>query len=121
MGCLSRQNILERQENLLQVGDCAGFGSKRSDLRPVRYERDVHGDENIATASEQREFTHHDQEIIDQVKVAINEKIKVMCTDVLIACPSRLEWDIPGSFRCYNASYSTVISWFERLSAFDDV
>ena len=70
-------------------------------------------DENIATASEQREFTHHDQEIIDQVKVAINEKIKVMCTGFSYGMPCPHGVDIPGSFRCYNASYSD--SYFRGL------
>lgn len=65
-------------------------------------------DENIRIASEVQigELTKADQEMFDQVKVAINEKIKVNCTACSYCMPCPFGVDIPGSFRCYNVSYT---------------
>ena len=64
--------------------------------------------ENIRIASEvqDNEFTDEDRALIEKVKKAINEKIKVGCTacNYCMPCPNHV--DIPGTFRCYNAMYT---------------
>lgn len=64
-------------------------------------------DENIRIASEVKvnELTKADQEVYRKVVEAINEKVKVSCTACGYCMPCPKGVDIPGSFRCYNASY----------------
>lgn len=65
-------------------------------------------DENIRIASEMQagSLTEEELAIYEEAKAAINEKIKVPCTgcSYCMPCPSGV--DIPGSFRCYNVSYT---------------
>ncbi len=65
-------------------------------------------DENIRIASEMQtdSLTEEEFAVYEQVKTAINDKIKVPCTgcSYCMPCPSGV--DIPGSFRCYNVSYT---------------
>ncbi|MFA9378258.1 MAG: aldo/keto reductase [Lachnotalea sp.] len=65
-------------------------------------------EENIKTASSVQigELTQEDQEMFDQIIGAINEKIKVPCTGCAYCMPCPFGVDIPGSFRCYNVSYT---------------
>ncbi|SHJ47230.1 aldo/keto reductase [Parasporobacterium paucivorans] len=65
-------------------------------------------EENIKTASEVKagELTDDERKMINQVKEAINENIKVACTGCSYCMPCPFGVDIPGSFRCYNVSYT---------------
>ena len=65
-------------------------------------------DENIRIASQVQigEMTEADFELIEKVKQAINEKTKVPCTGCSYCMPCPKGVDIPGSFRCYNVSYT---------------
>jgi len=65
-------------------------------------------DENIRIASNVQvgEMTDGDFELIEKVKQAINEKIKVPCTGCAYCMPCPKGVDIPGSFRCLNVSYT---------------
>jgi predicted aldo/keto reductase-like oxidoreductase len=65
-------------------------------------------EENIKIASvvQVNEFSEADEKIIEQVKAAINEKIKVPCTGCSYCMPCPYGVDIPGAFRCYNVSYT---------------
>lgn len=65
-------------------------------------------EENISVASsvESDELTTVDFEMYEQVRQAINEKIKVPCTACSYCMPCPFGVDIPGSFRCYNVSYT---------------
>lgn len=63
-------------------------------------------DENIRIASKQYEFSSEDFELIEKVKEAINGENKIDCTGCRYCMPCPMGVDIPGSFRCYNASYS---------------
>lgn len=61
---------------------------------------------NIASTVQVDEFTEDDKKMIENVKEAINEKIKVPCTGCSYCMPCPFGVDIPGSFRCYNVSYT---------------
>lgn len=65
-------------------------------------------EENIRIASNVQigELTKEDMEIFERVKAAFNEKIKVNCTGCSYCMPCPFGVDIPGSFRCYNVSYT---------------
>lgn len=65
-------------------------------------------EENIRIASEVQvgELTTENMEMFEQVKEAFNEKIKVGCTGCSYCMPCPFGVDIPGSFRCYNVSYT---------------
>ncbi|MDK2807698.1 MAG: uncharacterized protein PWP24_431 [Clostridiales bacterium] len=65
-------------------------------------------EENIRIASQVTvgEFSEADFALMEQVKEAINEKIKVPCTGCAYCMPCPKGVDIPGSFRCYNVSYT---------------
>ena len=65
-------------------------------------------EENIGIASSVKidEMTKEEMEMIEQVKGAINEKTKVPCTACSYCMPCPFGVDIPGSFRCYNVSYT---------------
>lgn len=64
-------------------------------------------DENIRIASEVKvnEMSETTLKIFDKVVKAINEKVKVPCTACSYCMPCPKGVDIPGAFRCYNASY----------------
>jgi len=64
-------------------------------------------DENIRTASEsaENELTEKDRLMFEDVKAAINSKMKVGCTGCHYCMPCPFNVDIPGSFRSCNASY----------------
>ena len=65
-------------------------------------------EENIKVASEveANALTEVDQHLFEKVKEAINEKTKVPCTACSYCMPCPFGVDIPGSFRCYNVSYT---------------
>ena len=65
-------------------------------------------DENIRIADEARvhSFTGADFAVIEKVKAAINEKMKVACTGCGYCMPCPHGVDIPGCFRCYNERYT---------------
>ncbi len=60
---------------------------------------------NVASEVEIGEMTDKDQQLIQEIKSAINEKTKVPCTACSYCMPCPFGVDIPGSFRCYNVSY----------------
>ncbi len=60
----------------------------------------------IASSVQVNEFTDSDRALIEAVKIAINEKIKVNCTGCGYCLPCPKGVDIPGVFRCYNAIYT---------------
>lgn len=64
--------------------------------------------ENCRIASEAGpgELTEQDFQMYEEVKAAINEKIKVGCTGCGYCMPCPNGVDIPGAFRCYNARYT---------------
>ena len=64
--------------------------------------------ENIRIAAEAQtgELTARDLQLFEEVKAAINEKMKVPCTGCGYCQPCPFGVDIPGSFRCYNVSYT---------------
>lgn len=65
-------------------------------------------DENIRIASEVQvdEMTEEDMRMYQQIIEAINEKVRVGCTGCSYCMPCPFGVDIPGSFRCYNVSYT---------------
>lgn len=65
-------------------------------------------DENIRIASDAAigSFTNEDRAVIERAKDAINEKVKVPCTGCAYCMPCPFGVDIPGSFACYNTSYT---------------
>ncbi|HEX3022560.1 MAG TPA: aldo/keto reductase [Lachnospiraceae bacterium] len=65
-------------------------------------------DENIRIASDVQtnQLTKKDFQLYENVKDAINEKIKVPCTGCAYCMPCPRGVDIPGTFRCYNVSYT---------------
>lgn len=60
----------------------------------------------IANSVKMNELTDADMQMYEEVKAAINDKIKVGCTGCgyCMLCPAGV--DIPGSFRCYNVRYT---------------
>ena len=60
----------------------------------------------IACDASPGHFTTQDHQVIDQIKEAINEQIKIPCTACSYCMPCPFGVDIPGSFRCYNVSYT---------------
>lgn len=71
-------------------------------------------DENIRIASEEHIFSDKDFELIEKVKAAINGENKIDCTGCRYCMPCPMGVDIPGAFRCYNASYSDGFVTGER-------
>lgn len=69
--------------------------------------------DNIQTASttEIDEFTSDDFAMIEQVKKAINAKIKVGCTGCRYCMPCPKNVDIPGTFAAYNRLYTESKFW----------
>lgn len=65
-------------------------------------------DENIRIAENVHagEFSREEQMMLETVKNAINEKIKVPCTGCSYCQPCPFGVDIPGIFRCYNECYT---------------
>lgn len=65
-------------------------------------------DENIRIASDATvgSFTDDDRKVIEKVIKAIKEKVKVPCTGCAYCMPCPFGVDIPGSFACYNTSYT---------------
>ena len=64
--------------------------------------------ENIKTAQSVKagEITDEENQVFAAVKAAINETIKIPCTGCGYCQPCPNVVDIPGIFRCYNASYA---------------
>ena len=60
----------------------------------------------IADQAKPGELTEQDFQMYEDVKAAINEKVKVGCTGCGYCMPCPNGVDIPGSFRCYNARYT---------------
>ena len=65
-------------------------------------------EENVKIASEVKpgEFTPEDFNFINEIRNAINAKIKVNCTACGYCMPCPHGVDIPGVFRCYNVYYT---------------
>ena len=65
-------------------------------------------EENVknAAASRAGEFTQADNELLDKVVQAINEKMKVGCTGCGYCMPCPKNVDIPGTFAAYNQLYT---------------
>lgn len=65
-------------------------------------------EENIGAASsaEAGGLSDEDLDMIRQVKEVLNENTKVPCTGCSYCMPCPFGVDIPGSFRCYNVSYT---------------
>ncbi len=65
-------------------------------------------EENIRVASDVvvGALDEADFRLYEEVKQAINEKTKVPCTACSYCMPCPFGVDIPGSFRCYNVSYT---------------
>lgn len=64
--------------------------------------------ENIRIAAETEidSLTKSDYKTIEKIKAAINAKVKIPCTGCSYCMPCPFGVDIPGSFRCYNVSYT---------------
>lgn len=60
----------------------------------------------IASTAEIGEYTEKDQELLNDVVKAINEKMKVPCTGCRYCMPCPKNVDIPGTFSAYNKCYS---------------
>jgi len=60
----------------------------------------------IADQAMPGQLSEEDFQMYEDVKAAINEKIKVGCTGCGYCMPCPMGVDIPGSFRCYNARYT---------------
>ena len=65
-------------------------------------------EENTKSAStaEIGEYTEKDQALLEEVRKAINEKVKVPCTGCRYCMPCPRNVDIPGTFSAYNKCYS---------------
>ena len=65
-------------------------------------------EENIRIASEVSpgEFTEGDKAVIEKVRRAFDAMEKIPCTGCSYCMPCPFGVDIPGSFRCYNVSYT---------------
>ena len=68
--------------------------------------------ENIRIASDVKagELTAQDRKLYGRVRRAINEKLKIPCTGCGYCQPCPFGVDIPGSFRCYNVSYTDTFA-----------
>ena len=64
--------------------------------------------ENCAAASAVRvgEFDAYDRDLIDRVRAALSETMKIGCTGCGYCMPCPKGVDIPGAFRCWNAMYA---------------
>ncbi len=64
--------------------------------------------ENVRIAESVRvgELTAEEKRLFEQVRKAINEKMKVPCTGCGYCQPCPAHVDIPGAFRCYNVRYT---------------
>lgn len=60
----------------------------------------------IAESVSVGELTEQDEQLLVQVRTAINEKMKVPCTGCGYCQPCPFGVDIPGAFRCYNVRYT---------------
>lgn len=60
----------------------------------------------IANSVQVGELTEENMQMYEEVKAAINEKIKVGCTGCGYCMPCPAGVDIPGAFRCYNVRYT---------------
>jgi predicted aldo/keto reductase-like oxidoreductase len=60
----------------------------------------------IAESVHVGELTAEDEKLFEQVRDAINEKMKVPCTGCAYCQPCPYGVDIPGAFRCYNVRYT---------------
>lgn len=60
----------------------------------------------IANSVKVNELTDADMQMYEDVKAAINDKVKVGCTGCGYCMPCPAGVDIPGSFRCYNVRYT---------------
>ena len=60
----------------------------------------------IAAGAQPGELTPADMQLYEEVKAAINAKMKVGCTGCGYCQPCPFGVDIPGCFRCYNVSYT---------------
>lgn len=67
----------------------------------------------IAQSVQAGELSKKDQELLEKVRGAINEKIKVPCTGCGYCQPCPAGVDIPGAFRCYNVRYTD--NWFTGM------
>lgn len=61
--------------------------------------------ENIEFVSKEHKFSEEDDAFIDKVREIINGEKKIDCTGCRYCMPCPAGVDIPGAFRCYNASY----------------
>lgn len=59
----------------------------------------------VCESAKANEMTEAEAEVFEAVKAAINETIKIPCTGCSYCQPCPKGVDIPGIFRCYNASY----------------
>lgn len=68
--------------------------------------------ENIAAASEMEphSMTERELAVYEDVKKEIQGAVRVPCTGCAYCMPCPAGVDIPGSFRCYNASYTDSYS-----------
>ena len=60
----------------------------------------------IAQSVQIQEFTKKEERLFEQVRQAVNEKVKVPCTGCGYCQPCPAGVDIPGVFRCYNVCYT---------------
>ena len=66
-----------------------------------------------ATAALSGHFAEHEQELLQQVIKAFNEKVKVGCTGCGYCMPCPMGVDIPGTFNAYNRRYRE--GWFQGI------
>ncbi len=62
-------------------------------------------DENIRIASKEHRFGEKENELIFHVRDLIQGEKRIDCTGCRYCMPCPMGVDIPGAFRCYNASY----------------
>ena len=77
--------------------------------------------ENIRIADTVKvgEMTETDGAMFEDVRNAVNEKMKVPCTGCGYCQPCPYGVDIPGAFRCYNVRYTD--NFFDRNEGVSDV
>ncbi len=65
-------------------------------------------EENCRVASECRvgEFDFSDRALIDSIRAAISESMRIMCTGCGYCMPCPQKVDIPAAFRCWNEMYT---------------